>query len=68
MGSWHYQVMKHTEDTGEVWYGVHEMYPSLGKTYTETPVEVCGESVEDVVWQLKAILHDLEKYPVVNYG
>jgi hypothetical protein len=22
--SWHYQLMRHTEPDGEVWYGVHE--------------------------------------------
>lgn len=67
MSHWHYQLMKHTEASGEVWYGVHEMFPSVGNLYTTEPVRVLGESLEDVKWQLKAILGDLEKYEIKEY-
>ena len=71
--TWHYQLMKHVEKTGDVWYGVHEIYgKGQGYTlnaegYTLNTVSVDGESKEDVVWQLKAILNDIDKYDVVDY-
>lgn len=64
--TWHYQLMKHVEKTGDVWYGVHEIY-GKGQGYTLNTVSVDGESKEDVVWQLKAILNDIDKYEVVDY-
>ena len=66
MSSWHYQLMRHVEKTGAVWYGVHEIY-GKGLGYTLDTVSVDGESKEDVVWQLKAILNDIDKYEVVDY-
>ena len=69
MGHWHYQLMKHTEADSEVWYGIHEMYPLAdGPSWTQEPVTVEGESVEDLKWQLKAILGDIEKHGVIDYG
>jgi hypothetical protein len=46
---WHYQLMYHKEEnptdfTGEGYYAVHEMYPSLD-LWTEKPVDVTGSSV-----------------------
>ena len=67
-GHWYYQLMRHEEASQEVWYGVHEMFPSLGEgAWTEEPVRVSGESLEDIKWQLETILKDLEKYGVLNY-
>ena len=74
MGHWHYQVMKHTEENEAdgsiyVWYGVHEFYPlDDGPVWTQEPVTVEGESIEDLKWQLKAILGDIEKHGVIDYG
>jgi len=69
MNHWHYQVMKHTEDNGDVWYGIHEMYPlDSGPAWTQEPVTVEGESIKDLKWQLKAILNDIEKHGVIDYG
>ena len=74
MGHWHYQVMKHTEEDKAdgsiyVWYGVHEVYPlDDGPTWTQEPVTVVSESIEDLKWQLKAILNDIEKHGVIDYG
>lgn len=65
--------MKHTEEHGTVWYAVHEYYPSElfdeGESagWTQNPVDVTGDSVEDVVWSLKAMLHDIEKHGVKDY-
>ena len=65
---WHYQLMKHVKGDEEVWYGIHEIYPTEGKGgWTEEPVRVMGESVPDIRWQLKAILNDLDKHGVMDY-
>lgn len=63
--TWHYVLMKHVEENGDVWYGVHEDYGKLG--CTQNPVKVSGENLDDVVWQLKAILNDIFKYEVKDY-
>jgi len=68
MSHWHYQAIKHTEDNWDVWYGDHEVYPlDDGPTWTQEPVTVEGESIEDLKWQLKAILNDIEKHGVIGY-
>jgi len=73
MNHWHYQVMKHeeedkTDNSIYVWYGVHEFYPlDDGPTWTQEPVTVEGKSIEDLKWQLKAILGDIEKHGVIDY-
>ena len=62
-GHWHYQLMRHEEDPHDVWYGVHEMFPSLEEgAWTEEPVRVLGESLDDIKWQLETILKDLPNY------
>ena len=63
--SWHYQLMKHTEPDGEVWYGIHETYTSGG--YTVEPVRVMGENKEDIKWMLETMLKDIEQYGVKDY-
>jgi len=63
--NWNYQLMKHTEPDGKVWYAVHEGYGSLG--YTVEPVIVTGEDKEDVKWLLETVLKDIEKYGVKDY-
>lgn len=66
--NWHYQLMKHFEEDGEVWYGIHKFFPSEGEDdWTEEPVRVMGESIPDIRWQLKAILNDLDNYGVIDY-
>lgn len=66
--NWHYQLMKHVEEGGEVWYGVHDFFPTEGGgSWSEEPIQVEGESIPDIRWQLKAILNDLDNYGVVNY-
>jgi len=74
MSHWHYQVMKHKEEDKTdgsiyVWYGVYEVYPlDDGPAWTQEPVTVEGESIKDLKWQLKAILNDIEKHGVIDYG
>lgn len=66
---WRYQVMKHTEENGEVWYGVHEFYygEDAPEMFTTDPITVYGDSVEDIQKQLHMILADLREFPVVDY-
>ena len=69
--TWHYQLMYHkyenpTAFAGEGYYAVHEMYPSLN-SWTENPVEVTGDSTEDVKKSLMLMLMDIEKHGVKDY-
>jgi hypothetical protein len=60
--------MRHQDNFGEEYHAIHEMFPlDDGDAWTENPVTVTGESVEDVKWSLMAMLHDIEKYGVKNY-
>ena len=63
--NWHYQLMKHTEPCGEVWYAFHEKYGEFG--YTEMPVSMSYESVEDAEWALDAMKADIIKHGVKDY-
>ena len=63
--AWHYQLMKHTEPDGEVWYGVHENYRSGG--YTVEPVRIMGNDKEDIEWMLETVWKAIQKHGVVDY-
>ena len=63
--TWHYQLMKHTETNGKVWYAVHEFYGI--NTYTKFPVHVKGVDEEGIVRMLEHILSDIEKHGVKDY-
>ena len=63
--TWHYQLMKHTEPDGEVWYGVHEFYGT--NSYTANPVPITGDDVNDVKWMLENVLEEIEMYGVKDY-
>ena len=63
--TWHYQLMKHTEPDGEVWYAVHEKYGKSG--YTVEPVRSMGEDEEDVTRMLEHMLEDIIKHGVEDY-
>lgn len=70
---WHYQLMYHKpEQEGlEGYYAIHEYYPAdilAGEAgWTLNPCEVTGDSKEDIIWMLKAMLNDIEKYEVMDY-
>ena len=64
--TWYYQLMKHTEPDGDVWYGVHEFYDVNG--YTVNPMTVMGGDKEEIKWMLEAMLEDIEKRGVKDYG
>ena len=73
MRHWHYQLMYHKgENTGygdADYYAIHEYYNmDDGDGWTENPVEVTGESVEDVKKSLLLMLNDIDKHGVKDYA
>ena len=65
---WHYQLMRHLTESGETYYAIHEYFPlDSGPAWTSDPVTIDGETKSDIVWMLKAMLHDIEKHGVNDY-
>lgn len=65
---WHYQLMRHRDDDSEPFFAIHEYYPTEdGDGWTESPVFVDGESVEEVKQVLQMMLEDIEKHGVKDY-
>ena len=62
--SWHYQLIRHTEPDGEVWYGVHKNYSG---SYTVEPVSIKSEDMDDIKWMLEHMREDIEKHGVKDY-
>lgn len=62
--TWHYQLMKHSDGS----LAVHEYY-TLGDVdgWTEEPVSIIGDDVDDVKGILQMILSDISKHGVKNY-
>ena len=72
MSYWHYQLMYHKYDKPvlgeEGAYAIHEYYNmDDGGGWTENPVEVTGDSIEDVKKSLLLMLHDIDKHGVKDY-
>ena len=68
MSSWHYQLMKHKTEYGCDYYAVHEYYDlETGPAWTQNPITVDGENVDDVRRMLIDILKDLDKHGVKDY-
>lgn len=67
-GAWHYQLMRHMTDDGETYYAIHEYYPiEGGDGWTERPVVVDGESVDEIKNVLMMMLEDIQKHGVKDY-
>jgi hypothetical protein len=72
---WHYQIVRSVED-GEERFRVHEAYPMVrGKAeplpITERPVEIYGESLDDLRETLTHIIEDLDRFGAIeasDYG
>mgnify|MGYP000427418106 CR=1 FL=1 len=65
---WNNRIVKHKKDDA-VWYSVHEVfYNDNGgiKFYTENPITIFGETVEEVKSQLEMIMKDIEKHEVID--
>lgn len=73
MSHWHYQLMYHRYKEphpvdGEGYYAIHEFYRmDDGDGWTEEPVEVTGDSIEDLKKSLMLMLQDIEKHGVREY-
>ena len=62
---WHYQLMRHTDDNGEEYFAIHEYYPDIdGDGWTEAPVDVTGDTIEEVKEVLQMMLADIEEHGV----
>lgn len=65
---WNNRIVKHEKDD-TVYYSVHEVfYKEDGGIYgyTENPITILGETVEDVKSQLEMIMKDIEKHEVID--
>jgi hypothetical protein len=68
--TWNLRLVKHTDRrTQRVWYGIHEVfYNDSGKAWgmTKDPIQLDGESAEDVLKYLAMIRHDLKHTRVLD--
>ena len=65
---WNNRIVKHEKD-GIIWCSVHEVfYNENGGIvgYTDKPITIVGETVEDVKSQLDMIIRDIEKHEVID--
>lgn len=63
MSTWNHRVVK-TQDGAEDWYGIHEAYyDQNGKLngWTRLPVQVAGNSIQDLRKTLEQMLECLNK-------
>ena len=64
MNKWHYQLMKHSDGS----LAVHEYYTlEDGGSWTEKPVDISGDSVQDIKESIQMILNDINKHGVKDY-
>lgn len=68
-GTWHYQLMRHKNTISDSdYYAIHEYYPMEdGDGWTERPVFIDGDSVEEVKNVLMMMLEDIQKHGVKDY-
>ena len=65
---WGNRIIKHEGDNA-VWYSVHEVFYNENggiNGYTEDPIPILGETVEEVKSQLEMIMKDIEKHEVID--
>jgi hypothetical protein len=66
MSHWHYQIMRHTADSGEDYLAVHEFYTmhdgKLG--WTAKPILLEADTLPEMRVALIDILRDLERHGV----
>jgi len=73
MSHWHNQLMYHKYEKpnavdGEGYYAIHEYYDlDTGPAWTDNPITIDGESVDDVRKMLVCILKDLDTHGVKEY-
>jgi hypothetical protein len=66
MSRWHYQIMRHTADSGEDYLAIHEFYTMHNKSegWTQKAVPIEADSLDEMREALTAILQDLDRYGV----
>jgi len=65
---WNNRIVKHEKD-GVIWCSVHEVFYNENggiNGYTDKPITIVGETVEDVKSQLEMIAKDIEKHEVID--
>ena len=65
---WNNRIVKH-EKNGVTWCSVHEVFYNENggiNGYTDKPITIVGETVEDVKSQLEMIAKDIEKHEVID--
>lgn len=71
--SWNYRLVKHKDRYGDDWFAVHEAYYEDGEerphSITKEPIDLGGESMEEVLDDLELIKKDILKYKdeILNY-
>jgi hypothetical protein len=68
MSFWNHRVMRHKKE-GKTWLAIHEVYyndEGEPHSWTEEPVSLAGECIEDLREELKQILRCLDK-PTLEY-
>jgi hypothetical protein len=66
MSHWHYQIMRHTADSGEDYLAIHEFFVGHDKNegWTAKPVPLEADSLPEMRKTLLAVLTDLERHGV----
>jgi hypothetical protein len=66
LSSWHYQIMRHTADSGNDYLAIHEFYVGHDKKlgWTAKPVPIEADTVPEMRRALIDILRDIERHGV----
>jgi len=70
MTHWNHRIVKETLSDGTDWYSVREVIYNDDKSiyaYTEEPVDICGESIDDLREYCQWIIDCLDK-PILIDG
>ena len=70
MSHWNHRVVRHSPEEGDIYYGIHEVYyDDEGNVLflTESPVEVWGEDVDDLIKGYTNMSKAFDK-PVIDFN
>lgn len=68
MSTWNYRIIHHDKDE-RPWFAVHEVFYNPDQTiyaYTEDPIDIVGDTDDDVKKSAKLIFMDVIKHPVLK--
>ena len=69
MSHWNHRVIKKNVADGSDWFGIHEVFYNDDDTiwsYTENPISIVGESIDDLRQTLEWMLSCLDN-PILVY-